>query len=212
MRRFVIAGLLLSVLLPALSQAQVAPSRRYDIMDSLLNAEKADMNDLGRQGAGPQLMAYRNVLENDRKTLTTQLQPLFSPGPNGWVDCAAARQAMSKAMGIASTAAGLEAALVMGLRVERFHCQGVGFDANHPDWRQAVGQALINIQGRLPATFIQTRNVLGRTNASAILVAANARAFTPDSECLGKQLTSARAQNQRFQDAQRRAIEVCIPK
>lgn len=192
------------------TDAASAQTRRYDVMDTLLNAEKADMNDLGRLGQGPQLMGYRSVLDSDLKALTSQLQPLFVPSRNGWIDCPQARQALKKAMAITSTAAGLEAAVVMGMRVERFHCQGTPYDHINPDWRQSVGQALINIQGRLPPSFTQTRTVLSRTNANEILNAAAARAYTQDSQCMGAELTEHRKKGLRFQDAQRRAIDTCI--
>ena len=187
-----------------------AQTRRYDVMDSLLAAEKSDMNDLAKLGQGPQLMGYRGVLDSDLKALTAQLQPLFAPTQSGWVDCAKVRQSLQKAMGIASTAAGLEAALVMGLRVEGMHCQGIGYGPASPDWRQNVGQALINIQGRLPSSFTQTRAILARTSPNEVLAAAAALAYNADSACMGEQLTQHRKKGLRFQDAQRRAIDTCI--
>ena len=93
-------------------------------------------------------------------------------------------QSLQKALGIASTAAGLEAALVMGLRVEGMHCQGIGYGPASPDWRQNVGQALINIQGRLPSSFTQTRAILARTSPNEVLAAAAARAYNGDSACM----------------------------
>lgn len=194
------------------SIAGAQATRVPDVLDHLLTAEKDDVATLGRLGDGPELMGYRAQLDADRRMLATQLQPLFpSATGSGWVDCGRMRQAMRQALTVASTTAGLEATLVMGLRVERFHCSALPAPAGQPHWSAGVPAALANLQGRLPASFTQTRRHLARTTAPQVMAAATARAFASGtSVCMADALAKARTSGERFQDAQRRAVNACV--
>ena len=198
------------VLAPAVATASQLPTRTSDVLDTWSNAEKADLQQLSTARNTHELDRYKALLTADRQAMTSQLNPVFSPGTSGWIDCDAARAAMVKALNLTSTGVGLESILVMGLRVERYHCQGHPYGATSPNWTTRVGPSLLNVQGRLPPTFSQTRAVMARTNAASILAAANSRAFSStDSKCMGDELTGARARGERFQEAQRRALTKC---
>ena len=206
-----VAGLVLLAGTAGAAASPVAmPTRSSDVFDTWSTAEKADLQVLSNTRNTSELERYKALLAADRQAMTSQLNPVFTPGESGWIDCDAARKAMVRALNLTSTGVGLESILVMGLRVERYHCQASPYTASSPDWKARLPSSLLNVQGRLPPAFTQTRAVMTRTAAPSLMAAATARAFaSADSVCMGEQLTQSRARGERFQEAQRRALQRC---
>jgi len=200
---FLCAGVLAICAIPsALAQTVIS---RNNVFDDLEQAERADMNMLATRGKPEVLATFKGMMSTDEAVLLQVLRPVLAG--NRWVDCAAARSALAKAIGNVSTTTGLIAIMTTGMRVDTLHCNASGI----PQWSHGIPQALMNIQGRLPVEFGQTRTRLARANATQILEATRARVTSnPDVKCMAPLLYQSRQRGEAFQDAQRKAVSYCI--
>lgn len=197
----------LSGVLACLSFGAVAQTviSRNNVLDDLEQAEKTDMRALATRGNAEALATFKRTMTTDEAILLQVLRPLLVS--NGWVDCAQVRPALSKALSSVSTTTGLTAVMTMGMRVDALQCNASGI----PTWTGPLPQALLNIQGRLPAEFGQTRARLARATPTQVVEASRTRVFAnPDVGCMAPLMYQSRMNKERFQDAQRKAVSKCV--
>lgn len=199
------AGVLALCAIPsAFSQTVIS---RNNVFDDLEQAERTDMNMLATRGKPEVLATFKGMMTTDEAVLLQVLRPVLAG--NRWVDCAAARSALEKAIGNVSTTTGLIAIMTTGMRVDTLHCNASA--SGIPQWSHGLPQALMNIQGRLPTEFGQTRTRLARANTAQVLEATRARVSSnPDVKCMAPLLYQSRQRGEAFQDAQRKAVSYCI--
>ena len=196
------SGVLMCVSCGATAQTVIS---RNNAFDDLEQAERADMNMMATRGKADALSAFKGVMATDEAVLLQVLRPVFTG--SRWMDCAQARAALSKAIGSVSTTTGLIAVMTTGMRLDALQCNAQGI----PDWTAGLPQALLNVQGRLPADFGQTRARLSRTTPSQVIDATRARVFAnPDVACMAPLMHQSRLRGEAFQDAQRKAVGQCV--
>ncbi len=189
----------------ALSASAQTVISRNNLFDDLDQAEKSDMTMMATRGKSDALTGFKGVVATDEAVLLQVLRPVFSG--NRWVDCPQAKTALAKGISSVSTTTGLIAVMTTGMRMDALQCGATGI----PSWTAGLPQALLNIQGRLPADFGQTRLRLSRATPDQVIQAARARVFAnPDVACMAPLMFQSRQRGEAFQDAQRKAVAQCV--